>query len=938
MGEVASQAEILIVNKATQDQLTVKTDNQGIFNTRLDAGEYEIYQTSQKGKVLLASVSLEEAETRKLNLRIPPQEETSLAAIQEYEVGLSETATVGSQTLSDLINPFPARKRGRFYGSLYEFHRNDNVDARNFFDPVGRPLPEYKRNQFGLSMGAFATETLTIQGSYEGLRIIQGSTLLSHIPTPEMKEGDFSGLDQEIVDPATGEPFLNNRIPEERISPVAKNLLSALPDPNRSDPDRNFVNNDPTVYNSDSLLFKVDYEFQEDSKLHFNYDLRDVNSARVHSLPLFNSSSEERYQSGSLAFNQALSARLITNVRLGVDRGSALAASRNSGSEGLLKSLGIPGVGVEDAVEEGFPDFRLSGYAGFGDNNSPNTWVRNSLYLDAAFTYALNNHSLRAGFEVWGRQLNNYRSDGLHRGRFIFNGFYTGDSFADLLLGLPSSAYRGIGSDRVDLRRKEWEVSLSDQWKLTPDFDVSFGVRYEYTPPLHSIRDNVSGFYPLLFEPPLDGEIIVAPLRYEVPLDNPDREAIIAASERASELGFDAATSGSLIFPDRDNWAPQLGFAYNLLGANQLVLRGSHIVVYDSPSEWYFIRSLSRNTPFYYREGVEAPPTDPFIDLSNPFEAQAVPELTINGIEPDIKDAMVQYWQLELQNQIARHWHLRARYRGRKGTHMTRLIPGNVPLPGPEAIQPRRPNPDYGRFLIATHGGIYEGHSLTLSAERRLSKGFTFNSWFDWRRTFDDNVYGNPSNPRNLRAERAIVRWTPQKSFYLNYILDVPIGRGGFFGDVPSWSQWVLDGWRFSGITHIRAGRTFTVGMSGDPNNDGVSGDRPDRLGPGNLDPSERSIDRWFNTEDFSKPEQYGFGNAGRNILLAPGYHAWDVSVIKQTRLSDGDFLELRVEFFNAFNQVNFQRPEADFGTSLFGKIFGAERAREIQIGAKYSF
>jgi hypothetical protein len=537
-----------------------------------------------------------------------------------------------------------------------------------------------------------------------------------------------------------------------------------------------------------------------------------------------------------------------------------------------------------------------------------------------------------------GRQLNDNRSDGLHRGRFVFDGFYTGDSFADLLLGLPGSAYRGIGSDRVDLRRKEWELFLSDKWKLTSALDLSFGTYYQYTPPFHSIRDNVSGFYPLRFEPPVDGEIIVAPLRYELPLDTPNRDAIIEASERASELGFDEATRGSLVFPDRDNWAPRMGFAYNLLGADQLVFRGSYTMFYGPPQEWQFVRSLSRNIPFYHTEGVEAPPTDPIITLENPFEAQALPELTMNGIQPHIQDAMLHYWQLELQNEIARHWNFRARYRGRRATHMSRLVTGNVPLPGPEPIQPRRPNPDFGRFSIVSDSGVFGGPSVTLTAERRLSKGFTFNSRFDWSRIYDDRVFGNPSNPRDLQAERAIVRYYPRKSFFLNYILDLPIGSGGLLGDVPGWSQWVLDGWRLSGITHIRGGRPFTVTMPGDPNNDGVSGDRPDRVGPGTLDSSERSIDRWFNTEDFSEPEKYGFGNSGRNILLSPGYHAWDVSVIKQTRLSDGDFLELRVEFFNAFNQVNFQQPDAEFGTSLFGKIFGAERAREIQLGVKYSF
>jgi hypothetical protein len=277
------------------------------------------------------------------------------------------------------------------------------------------------------------------------------------------------------------------------------------------------------------------------------------------------------------------------------------------------------------------------------------------------------------------------------------------------------------------------------------------------------------------------------------------------------------------------------------------------------------------------------------------------------------------------------------RYIGRKGKNL-RVIPGNVPEPGPEEVQQRRPNPDLGMFSIVTDGGSWGGHSLEISAQRRLSKGLAFNSGFEWNRILDENFYMNPSNPRNLNAEKATAFWFPQRGFFLNYIIDLPLGTGHWLGSTSSWGQYVLDGWRLSGITHIRDGRFFSAMMPGDPNNDGVSGDRPNRIGPGNLDSEARSVDQWFNTADFAEPPAYGFGDAGRNILMAPGYHSWDVSVIKQTRLSDGDVLEFRVEFFNAFNQVNFEQPDRDFGTSVFGKIFGAERAREIEIALKYSF
>jgi len=934
-GEVCAETQLLLVNVETKEQQVFSTDEAGNFDLSLQGGKYEIYQPQNGSAVLLASLAVEPDEILNLELSTPAGQDESLAAIRDYEVGLTQATTIESQSFTDLINPFPARKQGKFSGSLYWFHRNDNFDARNFFDPVGEPLPEYKRNQFGGTIGWIHSQRLIVQGTYDGLRINQGSTLLSHVPSRSQKLGDFSELEEPIIDPLTGDHFPDNQIPQDRISPVASNVLPALPDPNRDDIDRNHVNNDPKIRNHDSFTVKVDFEPKEASKLIFSYSYRDIDQALVHPLPVFNSDRQERYHSGSLSYNRSLSERLLAEFRLGFWRGWSVGASRNSGSEGLLDSLGIEGVEVEDPIEEGYPDFEVTGYASFGDQNSPNTWTRNNLSLDTGFTYALSDHTLRGGFDIDGRQLNNYRSDGLHRGRFVFNGYYSGDGFADFMLGFPNAAYRGIGSDRVDLRNIQWQFFLRDQWKITPDFDLTLGALYEYNQPYHSTRDNVSGFYPLLFEPPTDGEIIIAGSGPPLVVDIGGEEFVF---RRSSEFGFEGAVDGSLVFPDRNNWAPQLGFAYSPLGTNQVVLRGSYSLHYGPPSEWHYVNSLSRNVPFFYPVSVQASPTDPSIILSTPFASEATPELTIKGIEPRIQDESSQYWSLELQNEVARNWTFEMRYIGRRGTQNTRVIPGNVPFPGPEAIQPRRPNTDFGMFSIVTNGGSWGGHSFEVSAQRRLSKGLAFDSGFEWNRVLDDNFYMNPSNPRNLDAEKATASWFPERGFFLNYIIDLPVGSGHRLGGGPGWTQYLLDGWRLSGITHIRDGRFFSPRMPGDPNNDGVSGDRPDRIGPGNLDSSLRSVDKWFETADFAEPPAYGFGDAGRNILMSPGYHSWDVSVIKQTRLSDGDVLEFRVELFNAFNQVNFERPDSDFGTSVFGKIFGAERAREIEVALKYSF
>jgi hypothetical protein len=182
-------------------------------------------------------------------------------------------------------------------------------------------------------------------------------------------------------------------------------------------------------------------------------------------------------------------------------------------------------------------------------------------------------------------------------------------------------------------------------------------------------------------------------------------------------------------------------------------------------------------------------------------------------------------------------------------------------------------------------------------------------------------------------------------NFNLDYILDLPIGRDKLISTrwAGKFAQ-VFEGWRISGITSIMGGFPFNPEIFGDPNNDGVWGDRPNRIGPGTLPKSKRSINKWFETSDFVAPDVSGpnpqwFGNSGRNILMTPGSTTWDISILKRTRITkDGNMLEFRTQFFNAFNHVNFQQPNNFLNTPTFGVISGADPSREIEVALKYTF
>ncbi|MFB3902690.1 MAG: hypothetical protein ACE15E_04500 [Acidobacteriota bacterium] len=857
-----------------------------------------------------------------------PGSDAGLAVVCDYDTILSRATGAGPAPkvpLEDLINPFGASRRGAFHGSLYEFHRNDNLDARNFFDPVGEPLPEYKRNQFGLNLSTSLSPQLQLMGSYDGLRIVQGSTLLSHVPTRAMKAGDFRELpatNNPIVlkDPLTGEPWPGNRIPPGRIDSISAKLLELLPDPNRPDPDRNFVNNEPLVNDQDTITLKFDCQYAG-AKISSDYHFNDSETERPQPLPSFGATESSRGQDFRLGLSYSFTNRLMADLRFSFIRSLAERYSRNAGRTGLLASTGIAGLTVSDPLDEGYPQFWLSGYTSFGDQSSPVTSVFNGFFTDASVTYALDTHTVRAGTSFDFRQYNNYRSGGSHRGAFSFNGLYSGDAFADFLFGLPETASRAAGDDRSDIRGSNWQFFVRDSWKLSPRLTVSQGLTYGYFPPYRSMRANVSGFYPLIMEPPRSGELI------------------IAGSEPARRIGL-PDSSLSLVHGDKNNFAPSLGFAYNPLGSSRLVIRASYSVGFESMGPGYFISYLGHNFPFYYVETVQSSITAPSVQLADPFSAALPVEQSIRGIDPYLRNPYYQDWQLGIEGELLQNWRLEASYRGDKGTRLIRVLPANVPLPGREELQSRRPNPAFGRFTVATNSGSYSNNAFVLGGERRFSRGISAETGFTWNRTFSDSFPGSPNNVRKLRAERSPVGYQPNRRFWLRYILDLSSGTGRFLGGDSrnSWLKAFVSGWRLTGITSIQDGVPFTVYTAGDLNNDGLTGERPDRIGSGRLPADQRSIDRWFATEAFVDPAPFSFGNSGQSILSGPGYINWDVSIIKQTRFAHGKQVELRVELFNAFNHANFGQPEAVLGNSTFGKIFAAARAREIEVAIKCLF
>lgn len=872
---------------------------------------------------------------------------SDLEQIDSFSIQMGNVWSSGTpkdEAVALIVNPFSVRKRGKYYGSIYEYHRNDNFDARNFFDPVGKSLPEFKRNQFGFSLGGFLTGKLKAFGSYDGLRINKGSTMLSMVPTPAQKQGDFSALtDRQLVDPYTHEPFENNRIPKERINEISAKLLALFPDPNRDDPMRNFVNNQPFLNNSNNISSRIDYEFSSQTKFFGNYSINNGKQSLVSALPSFGTTMDQKAQSVSADLTHSFSSNKVLSLHLSFDRNASLQLSQQAFRDGLVKSIGIDGTSALDSIDEGYPQFDIMGYGslgfGFGINGypedgfasgSPEHFCQNTYAAKGEYTYVHGNHTIVAGGNLSSVQLNNMRTWGTRRGQFGFSGAFSGDAFADFLLGIPYTATRGIGSNRSDLRQRSWKVFVKDDWKINRNFTLSAALGYSYSPFYRSTQSRVSFFFPLLFEPPADGEIVVT------------------GSERARTLGLNLGP-GEAAYPDTNDWEPSLGIAYSPLGNNRLVLRGSYKITHGFMNPIQGLIYVGRNYPFFYLETAQSS-TAPDLNLSHPFSSTTTAALTFKAADPYLRNPYTQEWSASIQYEFWNSWSLELAYNGQKTTRMFRAVPSNVPQPAAFGvpIQPRRPNPQYGELDVLTSGGSYSSTGLDAQIMRRLTGAFSLQGGLVWTKAMSD-VWGwgfiNPNNPRNAAAERSVWGFDTPIRFTLNYILDLPVGRGKLLS--TNWAgklSPLFEGWRISGITSIWSGWPFNPEIFGDPNNDGVWGDRPNRVGSGILPGSRRSVDKWFETSDFVMPDYSGpnpqwFGNCGRNILRGPGKTNWDISILKRTRVSgDGKLLEFRVQFFNALNHANFQQPGNIIGTPTFGVISNADNAREIEAAVKFTF
>lgn len=850
-------------------------------------------QTENTNQIMLDGVNNNGGGTHEISARV------NVDAIQEFKI---QTNTYGAQYgrfAGAQVDAVTKSGTNEFHGNLYFFHRNDNLDARNFFDPW--PLdkkPEFRRHQYGATIGGPIKKNQTFFFfGYQGQRQYKLNTKTGTLPLPEYWDGDFSRAGRTITDPVTRQPFPGNRIPRDRISAKALQYRQFYPAPtDATKPLQNYTALQPAPDSYHLYNGRLDHTFSSNQTLFGSYtyytnDLIEYPIAGNPTIPDFAVDGHIYSQLFAMSDVYTLSPTIINEFRMGFNRLLRVRDPFTYKGRYANQELGISGT-IADRFPEtrGIPYVDVTGIERIGDNtNIPQHNYNQAYTIVDTISFRRGTHGIKVGVDYYKKGQNTLFITN-PRGRLNFTGASTGYGFADFILGLPARTERNIPGDceRCGVDFHTWITSMNaffqDDWKVNQRLTLNLGVRYELNWPFQEKYNKLYSF------DPATGQMW-----------------------RANHL------STPLYKFDKNNFAPRVGLAYRPFSDTKTVVRGGFGVFYgvDSLCNCSF---YSINPPNFFNQAYTPDATTP-LTLADPFPAsRASTALSIFGSPRDYPNYYYTNWSFSIQRELPGAFVVETIYEGKKGMRLYQSRNLNQAVLGTGSLASRRP---YGQWETITWQdavgqSIY--HGATLKVEKRFTHGLSLLSSYTYGKMIDDA--GNPQNSYNLRAERGPSDFHNTHRYTLSSVYELPFR-----------TKRILSGWQLSTIFIARSGQPFTPVYTNDNSGTGQFRDRPNIVGASNL--SNPKPERWFNTAVFVNPGSGRFGNAGKGSIIGPGMWNADISLLKNTRWSEHKNVQFRAEFFNAFNHTNFDAPNVQANNANFARIFSAQDSRQIQFGLK---
>jgi hypothetical protein len=895
-------------------------------------------------------------------------------ALQEFKVESANMPAEYGHTPA-VINASMKSGTNEFHGTLFEFVRNSAFDARNFFyiPPPNSTFSNepLRRHQFGGTVGGPIVHNKTFFfADLERTELRQGVDFNNVVPSLAMRSGDFSELlrqskPQQILDPLTRQPYPNNIIPASAISPQAKFFLPYMPVPNvvQGTTSRAVLTNNLSQSETRADI-RIDHQLSTKTQLMGRYSINDNDENDPNPFPSLGAFAlHSRAQNATIGMTHVFNPQWVDDARVSYYRSIFLFGPTMPGTN-FNQQAGVQGFNDTTSIYS-FPQITLSGYATFtgspSDQRPKSNRIRNFQYADN-LSYSSGRHNVKLGAEEMHQTagfFNGSRSVGI----FNFVNTYTTNAFGDFLTGYPDSVTRDYFKQLNGDWANFWSFYAQDNFRVTPTLTLNFGLRFELNSFYNGIRGQKSAFN-------LATGRLIVPSSIDPAVQPLTSFMLPLFSDRfdyTKQLGMPDS-----IQPAGKDFGPRIGIAWRPFGSNRWVVRTAFGIFYTYPDS-NTINNTVATVPFVASQTVSndrppAAPTRTWADFflgqppvsanPNPGKPCAFGFVANSCSTPDVDSGAIHFhsttvdqWNFSVQRQVTATTSFDVAYVGEKSSHINQNLSMNDPLPGPGAIQTRRPYPQWGVITYPVFEENANYNSLQAKVEARAWHGMTALASYTYSKCIDSGSGEGGTTITMLKFYRAVCDYDLPQTFTGSYDYMLPFGKGKhFLSTARGLVNQIVGGWELAGILTMRSGSPFTPTVNGDIANTGVTS-RPDVLGAPSL---PHNVNCWFYTsanaactallpnakDTFAlPPAQTRYGTGGRNILRSDGLKQLDVTLMKTFVVTEKKQFEFRSEFFNILNHPTFAAPTATINTSSGGQIGSTLNAsRVIQLALKFRF
>lgn len=878
------------------------------------------------------------------NSHVPPIE-----TIEEMQIQTANYSARYGTSGGAIISAVTRSGTSQFHGSAYEYLRNNDLDARNFFSPTPTPL---KQNQFGFTIGGPVLLPHYNKGRNktfffwnEDWRLRNSAAVsLTATPTDAMRSGNFQAeaarIGKPILDPTTGQPFPNNIIPSNRIDPNAALLLKGyFPEPNYfANSFNNYINNGVGTLNPRTDTVKIDHNFTDSLRLsgvwsHDHIAVLSTNGGLTGSpFPTIRQNEADTGDNASLRLNWTISPSTMNEVSWAIKASSLNLLLQGEDGVSPVRPSGLT---IQDFYQGAntlnlIPQISFSGgWGSISTNQLPLSPAqdKNGIFADN-FSHVAGGHTIQAGVS-WFHFTKTQAAFNTTQGAYSFDGSFTNDPVADFLLGDArtytegqSRYVRSYGFDQT-----EWYGQ--DDWHVSKKLTLNLGARLYIIPMMHVDGDLQTSFLPSAYDPGKAPQInssgILVPTANYDPLNG-----LVAPDKNGVPRGFANTFLGL---------APRFGFAYDPSGNGKMAIRGGYGISYLNVGNDN--SGLITNPPYNQTVSLQN------VSLDNPSGGTpAAPRpVALNAFDPNFKRPMIQSWSLTVQRELPGQFLTSIGYVGTRGTNWEVWYDRNSPVfagaPAGYQFDPRlnqgynsnliRPFVGYGGITEFSNGLNSDYHSLQTQIQRRFANGLAIQAVYTFSKTLGEEQTRRDmrvQNPLNWSADYGPADFDRTHVFTANYIYTLPFFRGkrNFLGQT-------LGNWQLSGLITAQSGLALTPGIS--LSTAGLA-TRPNATG---ASPSGAQTKlQWFNTGAFAAPAPGFFGNAGVGTIRGPGFWIWDSSIAKQWPIHEQLRLRFAAEFFNFLNHTNWAGVDTSLGDGTYGQVTSSRDARRIQLSLRMDF